>query len=143
MSYANDVVNRHASTGDQRLFGDQCSMILPKMTELSAVDIAHRLKATMPNIGFCSKSKRIHAFLMTVQMADEMADDDVDLVVEAIGALTLISKPFNKALVMVVKCLNQLSRVQFSESAWIIANTTAIKEGYATHRYYRHLAKIA
>jgi len=113
------------------------------MTELTAMDIAHRLKATMPNIGFCSKSKRINAFLKTVQMADEMANDDVDLVLEAIGALTLISKRFNKALVMVVECLNQLSRVLFSESAWIIANTTAIKEGYPTHRYYRHLAKLA
>jgi hypothetical protein len=114
-----------------------------EMTELTAMDIAHRLKATMPGIGFCSKSKRINAFLKTVQMADEMADDDVDLVVEAIGALTLISKRFNRALVMVVECLNQLSRVLFSESAWIIANTTAIKEGYPTHRYYRHLAKLA
>jgi hypothetical protein len=110
-----------------------------EMTDLTAMDIAHRLKATMPSIGFCSKSKRIRAFLMTVQMADT----DVDLVVEAIGALTLISKRFNKALVMVVECLNQLSRVLFSESAWIIANTTAIKEGYPTHRYYRHLAKLA
>ena len=143
MSYAKDMVDRRASTGDQHLFGDRRSIILPKMTELSAMDIAHRLKATMPSIGFCSKSKRIHAFLMTVRMADEMADDDVDLVVEAIGALTLISMPFNKALVMVVKCLNQLSRAHFSESAWIIANTTATKEGYPTHRYYRHLAKIA
>ena len=80
---------------------------------------------------------------MTVRMADEMADDDVDLVVEAIGALTLISMPFNKALVMVVECLNQLSRVHFSESAWFIANITATKEGYPTHRYYRHLAKLA
>lgn len=133
MSYANDIVNQHASKGDQRLFGE----------ELSAMDIAHRLKAAMPSIGFCSKSKRIHAFLMTVRMADEMADDDVDLVVEAIEALTLISKPFNKALVMVAKSLNQLSRVHFSKSAWIIANTKATKEGYPTHRYYRHLAKLA
>ena len=131
MSYANDIIDRHASTGDQRLFGE----------ELSAMDIAHRLKAAMPSIGFCSKSQRIHAFLMTVRMADEMADDDVDLVLEAIGALTLISKPFNKALVTVVKCLNQLSRVHFSKSAWIIANATATKAGYPTHRYYRHLTK--
>lgn len=133
MSYARDIVHRHASTGDQRLFGE----------ELSAMDIAHRLKAAMPSIGFCSKSKRIDAFLMTVRMADEMADDDVDLVVEAIEELTLISKPFNKALVMVVKCLNQLSRVHFSKSAWIIANTKATKEGYPTHRHYRHLVKLA
>jgi len=133
LSYANDIVDRHASKGGQRLFGE----------ELSAMDIAHRLKAAMPSIGFCSKSKGIHAFLMTVRMADEMADDDVDLVVEAIEALTLISKPFNKALVMVAKCLNQLSRVHFSKSAWIIANTRATKEGYPTHRYYRHLAKLA
>jgi len=143
LSYAKDMVDRSASTGDQRLFEDRRSIILPKMTELPAMDIAHRLKATMPSIGFCSKSKKIHAFLMTVRLADEMADGDVDLVVEAIGALTLISMPFNKALAMVVKCLNQLSRVHFSESAWIIANTTASKEGYPTHRYYRHLAKIA
>jgi hypothetical protein len=113
------------------------------MTELTAMDIAHRLKATMPSIGFCSKNKRISAFLMTVQMADEMAENDIDLVVEVIGALTLISKRFKKALVMVVTCLNQLSRVLFSESAWVIANNAAIKEGYPAHRYYRHLAKLA
>ena len=113
------------------------------MTALSAMDIAHRLKAAMPSIGFCNKRKRIHAYLVTVQMADEMADDDVDMVIEIIEALTLISKSFNKALVMVVECLNQLSRVLFSESAWIIANTTAIKEGYPAHRYYRHLTRLA
>jgi len=76
-------------------------------------------------------------------MADKMAENDLDLAVEAIEALTLISRRFNKALVMVVTCLNQLSRVLFSESAWIIANNAAIKEGYPAHRYYRHLAKLA
>jgi hypothetical protein len=113
------------------------------MTELSATDIAHRLKVTMPSIGFCSKSKRINAFLMTVRMADEMAAHNVDLVVEAIELLTLISRPFKKALVVVMESLNQLSRVHFSDSAWLIANTTATKEGYPTHRHYRHLARLA
>ena len=113
------------------------------MTDLTAMDIAHRLKATMPGIGFCSKNKRIRAFLVTVRMADEMANYDLDLVVEAIDELTRISRRFNKSLAMVATCLNQLSRVLFTESAWIIANTAAIREGYPTHRYYRHLAKLA
>ena len=113
------------------------------MTELSATDIAHRLKVTMPGIGFCSKSKRINAFLMTVRMADEMAAQNVDLVVEVIELLTLISGPFKKALTVVMESLNQLSRVHFSESAWLIANTTAAREGYPTHRYYRHLSRLA
>ena len=113
------------------------------MTELTAMDIAHRLKATMPNIGFCSKSKRIQAFLMTVQMADEMADDDIDLVMAVIEELTRISRPFSKALFMTVLSLNQLNRVRFTESAWVIANSIAIKEGFPTHRHYRHLVKLA
>ena len=112
------------------------------MTELTATDIAHRLKAAMPGIGFCNKSKRIHAFLMTVQMADEIADDDKDLVVEAIEVLNHISKPFSKALFVTALNLNQLNRVRFTESAWTIANSIAIKEGFPAHRYYRHLAKL-
>ena len=114
-----------------------------EMTELTATDIAHRLKAAMPGIGFCNNNKRIDAFLMTLQMADEMADNDIDLVVEAIEALTRISRPFTKALFMTVLNLNQLNRVRFTESAWFIANSIAVKEGFPAHRYYRHLAKLA
>lgn len=113
------------------------------MTQLSATDIAHRLKVKMPDIGFFNKSKKINAFLMTVRMADEMAAHNMDLVVEAIELLALISRPFKKALAVVIASLNQLSRVHFSESAWLIANTKAAREGYPTHRYYRQLARLA
>lgn len=113
------------------------------MTDLTALNIAHRLKETMPGIGVCSKSKKIDAYLKTVKMADEIADGDTDLVVSAIEELVQISKPFSKALFMAALNLNQLNRVRFTESAWIIANSIAIKEGFPTHRYYRHLAKLA
>lgn len=63
----------------------------------TAIEIANELKATMPSIGFMSRSKRIQAYIWTAERAYQLADEDEGKAAEALAMLSHISKPFNKA----------------------------------------------
>ena len=96
----------------------------------SAIEIAGELDTTMPSIGFFSKQKRIYAFAWALSRAQELADDDTELAVDALEILARISKPFHKALGMTALNITNAGMIGLlDECGWRMANILAFHSG--------------
>ena len=103
------------------------------MNNLRAMDIATILNSTMPSIGFFNGAKRIDAYAATCSHAEELADGDTALAMEAITILSFMSKPFHKSAFMAMSNIDRLDASKLGYLGWFLANTLAIRDGLSTH----------
>ena len=101
-----------------------------------AIDIALTLREEMPSIGFFSKSKRLQAFIIISNRAQELADHDTEIAMEALTVLSYVSNAFQKAAITAAANIDGFSIGTLYSSGWSLANVLAIREGFAPHRMF-------
>ena len=100
--------------------------------KLSALDIAATLRKEMPSIGFLSKSKRLTAFYYITARAEELADQDERLALEALELLTYLSRSFSKAALMAARNMRTIPVGSMCFVGWDYAKSVARNAGLQT-----------
>ena len=98
-----------------------------------AIDIALTLNKEMPDIGFFNKAKRLEVFIFISNRAEELANHDTEIAMDALTVLSYMSNTFQKAAITAAENISSFTIDTLYASGWSLANVLAIREGFAPH----------